>query len=402
MATPPNEITIASPPTTVDVASQILASMAALNGAVTDYNPGSQVRTFAEATGAVSERQGIWDQALAFQALVYSAMSLYGIFPGQAVASSGVALFETSNTVTPAPPASQNVTIPAGTIVGTNGGVQFQTTVTALLANGSSGVSVPVTAVIGGTGGNIPAGALTQIVTPVGYPLFVTNASGFAGGANAETPSQALARFAAVSRAIGLSSPGAIANAAIGVIASGTGEVVKFSTCYEPWIVAGSGAASGQALWQLYIDNGLGGASSGLIAAVTQKLNGGIASGATNSGGSQVGYRDAGVPFDVLAVVPLYANVTVIATVNNLVSTSIVQQAISSAVSGYFTLPFGATAEQPQISAAAANSSIGLLTSLAVSLYASGAPSTPVSGLTPFPYGRVILNNLTVTVTAAP
>src|SRR5580658_8696572 len=129
-------ITVAAPPTTYSAASQILAMMAALSGVVTDYNQGSQARTASESIGAVVEQQGIWAQAEAYQALIYSALSLFNILPVPATAASGVVTFSALS------PVAQNVPIPAGTLVQTNGGIQFATTIAVVLAAGNSNISV--------------------------------------------------------------------------------------------------------------------------------------------------------------------------------------------------------------------------------------------------------------------
>lgn len=387
-------ITVAAPPTTAGAASQLLALMAALSGTLTDYNTGSQIRTQSEAIGSVVEQQGIWAQAEAFQALVYSAMSLFGITAGQAVAASGVVTFSTSSAGTP-PPATQNVSIPAGTIVQTTGGIQFQTTTAATLSAGLGSINIPVTAVVAGAAGNVPAGAINTIISGLTYPLYVTNAAATANGADAQSAAQSLALFASQVAAIGLSSPVAIANAAIGV--NYGAESVVYSSLYEPWITAGAGAGSGTAGWDLYIDNGTGTASSGLIAAVVSKLTGGTVSGASNASGA-IGYRDAGVPYNVYAVTPTTANVAVSATVvSGTGLVALVSGAIATAVSGYFTLPFGAQAEQSQISAAISNAILGNITALTVALtYASGGGS--VDAVTTSPSGRVILGTLTQTL----
>lgn len=389
-------ITVASPPTATDVASQILATMAAESGVLTDYNQGSQIRTIAESIGAACETQGISFQAVAFQALVYSAMSLFSILPGVANFATGQATFSTSNLPSP-PPASQTVTIPASTIVATNGGIQYITAVVGILATGSSTVTVPIIAVLAGAAGNVPPGSILQIVSGLSYPLFVSNAAATTGGADAETPAQTLSRFTAAIAAIGLSTPVAIANSAIGVLSPDGTEQVIFSTLYEPWIAAGGGPGSGTAGWTLFIDNGTGNATSGLIGAVNAKVNGGSVSGASNAGGA-LGYRDAGVPYKILAVTPTRAVVVVSGIVDVLANASIVSGAIAQAVSGYFQLPFGTAAQQAQISAAAANAALGQLDSLAVFLMVSGS-ATPVSGVVPASSGRVILGSLQINLT---
>lgn len=393
-------ITVPSPPSTAAAAAQALATMAALSGILTDYNQGSNIRTIAEAFGANIEEQGIWAQALAFQALTYSAMSLFGVTPGVPVAASGIVTFSTSQVSGSAPPATQDVPIPAGTLVQTNGGVQFATTAAGFLGSGLGFTTVPVAAVVPGAAGNVGVNAVIQIITGLQYPLFVSNANPTTGGADAPSVSDSLAAFTAAVDAIGLSTPVAIANAAIGV--SFGSEVVKFSTLYEPWIAAGSGAGSGQALWQLFIDNGAGAASSGLVAAVDAKMRGGTTtSGASNASGA-TGYRDAGVPYQILPVTGTGATVAIsgslIAGVNSAIVGPLVQAAIQTAVSGYFTLPFGTPAQQANIAAAVANAALGNLSALTVSLYYTSAVGTPVSAVTTSPSGRVVLSSMSVTV----
>lgn len=376
-------ITVAAPPTTAAAASQILAAMAALSGVLTDYNPGSQVRTNAEAVGSVIEQQGIWAQTEAYQALVYSALSLFQITSTAATPGSGAVTFNASSPVT------QNIPIPAGTLVQTNGGTQFATTTAAILASGSTTVSVNVQAVIAGSAGNVPAGAIIQVVSALIYPLTVTNATPTGGGANQQSSASALAQFAAQVSAIGLSSPVAIANAGEGVTFGS--EVVMFTANVEPWILAGSGAGSGTAGWILVIDNGTGTASPGLINAVISKLNGGSVSGVATASGA-FGYRVAGVPYSVVSGVPTLAVVDVTGTVVSGTAQALVQSAMATAVSGYFTLPFGTAADQGQLAANVANAVAGQLVpgTFALSLYLSGSGS-PTNILSPPVSGRVVL-----------
>lgn len=225
----PQTITVAAPPSTDEVVAQMLSMMAALTGVITDYNQGSQIRTMATSVGSVTEQQGIWAQAQAYQALIYSALSLFGIQPGVAVPASGVVTFSTS--VSGSVPASQTVTIPAGTIVQTAGGVQFQTTSLVTLVSGATSINANIAAAVSGTAGNVGAGTVNTIISGLLYPLFVNNASAISGGSNAISAAQSFALFAAMVAAIGLSSPVAIANSAVGT-AYGS-EVVMFSTCFD-------------------------------------------------------------------------------------------------------------------------------------------------------------------------
>lgn len=80
------------------------------------------------------------------------------------------------------------VVIPQGTIVGTSGDncVRFLTDTSAILAAGSSSVTVPCTAESGGLEGNVAAHAVDIMITSVIGIDSVDNTNRFTGGADAE------------------------------------------------------------------------------------------------------------------------------------------------------------------------------------------------------------------------
>lgn len=372
----------------------MLSLMAALNGQATDYTQGSQIRTLAESVGAVTEMEGVAGQARALQALLYGALSLFGIQPATATFATGVVTFATSIPVSGAPNAPQAVAIPAGTLIQTAGGVQFSTLASAILASGTSSIIAGITATLAGAIGNVSSGAITGTpLTSIGYPLYVTNTAPTAGGGDAGTQSSALALFTAKIASLGLASPVAVANAAIGVAAIGTGEIVRYASTYEPWLAAGSGAGSGIAGFTLYVDNGTGGASVPLLTAVRNWINGSAAAG-------QSGYRPAGVPWVVAAVTPVYASAAVSGLLYpGLLATGSVAPAVTSGILSYFgSLGIApAAAYQPQIAAQAADAGLGAFQSLTVSLYYSGS-STPVPVVSGAVGTRVILASLSVSI----
>lgn len=386
--------TVASAPTTVEGASNLLSLMAALSGQSTDYVIGSQIRTLAEAVAAVDEMQGVADQALALQSLLYGALSLFGIQQATATFATGTVTFATSIPVSGAPNAPQAVAIPAGTLVQTAGGVQFSTLVSTILASGTASIIAGITATVAGAVGNVASGAITGTpLTSIGYPLYVTNTGPTAGGSDTGTQSSALALFTAKVASLGLASPVAVANAAIGVVATGTGEVVRYSSVYESWLAAGSGAGSGTAGFTLYVDNGTGGASTSLLTAVRNWINGSAAAG-------QSGYRPAGVPWSVVAVTPVFASAAVSGTLYpGLLATGSVAPAVTSGITSYFN-SIGiapAAAYQPQIAAQAADAGLGAFQALTVSLYYSGS-STPVPVVSGAVGTRVVLASLSVSI----
>lgn len=390
--------TVASVPSAVENATTMLSLIAALSGQPVDINVGSQVRTLAEAIGSVTEEQGISDQARAVQALAYGAMSLFGIGQSQATFATGTTYFATSLPVSGAPVAPQAVPIPSGTLMQTNGGVQFATTAAATLASGVSSVLVGIIATTAGSIGNVAASAITGTpLTSIGYPLYVSNPSATAGGANAGTQSAAMGQFTAKAASLGLSSPVAIANAAIGVLATGTGETVQFSSVYEPWIAAGSGAGSGTAGFTLFVDNGTGSASPSLITAVQSWISGSVAL-------NQSGYRPAGMPYTVSGTTPVYCSAAVSGTLfPGLLSSGSVVSAIASGVQNYFDAITiadnpGSIAQQSQIAARVADAGLGAFSSLTVNLYYSGS-GTPVAEVSGAVGTRVILTSVDVNIT---
>jgi len=371
--------TVPAYPTTNQVALAIIGLMGAQTGILTDFNPGSIIRTVAESIGSVVELQGLAERTQALQTMVYGSMAALGIQPLGATAATGIVTFTTPG------PASQPVSIPAGTLVQTNGGVQFSTTFGVVLASGSSTINAGVVAVSAGSIGNIAASGITQILSGVGYPVAVGNASATAGGANAESLGGTLARFAAAVAAPGLASPIAVANGPIG-LAFGS-ETVQFAACYEPWIAAGSGVGSGTAGFSLFIDDGTGSASSGLIAVVEAAIS------------ASPGFRPAGVPFNVLSTAPVYAVIGVSGSLLPAYASfsGSVSSGITSAVDTYVgSLPISGTLFLGNLSAVVGSAGEGQLSSFTVSL--SGTPGGGLTSLSPSYSGRVVIQSLSVYV----
>ena len=104
-----DSVTVATPPTTAEVAIQVVSYIAGQSGVVTDANIGSQVRTLAEAMGQVAETEGISAFALAVQAMMYGAFAALGIFPLPATQAVGVLQFSTG----PVDPPPATVVVPA-------------------------------------------------------------------------------------------------------------------------------------------------------------------------------------------------------------------------------------------------------------------------------------------------
>lgn len=372
-------------PTTDIVSATMLSYMAAQTGVLTDYEDGSQIRTLSESIGSVVEMESVIANALAVQAAVNSAYTVFNIVPYGATYSVGNATISTGTGTSP-PPASQNVTIPQGTAIQTGGGIQFQTSQAATLLSGTTSVSIPIIALSPGVAGNVPANTITSFVYALPYPLYVNNPLATTGGTSAELPSQTLARFTAKVLSLGLGTPVSIANACIGVSVPSTGETVMFSTVYEPWITT---PASG-AQFAVYIDNGSGSASTSLISAVQNTLNGSFALNLS-------GYRPAGVPYSTNAVTPLYCSVAISGTATIPSQATTLQTLVSTNVQAFMDgFNFGIGTSVPDIIGTVANVAIGQLTAINVVLYDS--TGTAVQTLSPSGYQRIVTTSISVTI----
>lgn len=390
MGAPPPTITIAAPPTTQEVALTLLQWMFSQTGTLTDYNIGSIVRTYAEAVGAVQEVEGVSSQAQAFQALVYSAYTAFGIVPLTGTSSAGSVTFSTLSNLPL--PAGLNVSIPAGTIVQAINGTQFSVSSSVILTSGMTSISTNVASSQTGSITNVVSGSIIYVSSSLSYPLAVINNGPTSGGTDVELPSQTLGRFTAFVQSLGLASPIAIAGSVIGVTYSNNGVVdtVEYSTCYEQWIIDTQNGLSDPTIgFTVYIDDGSGAPTTQLINTVYNYLsNGGVA-----------GFRPAGIPYSVASVIPVSASVSVTVTSLNPSLNPSIETAIEQAVQVYFaSLGFGEVAESTQLIAGIANVTFGQISSLQVELldYDSLIQTTVPPALTTTTTGSVTFPSSTI------
>jgi uncharacterized phage protein gp47/JayE len=364
-----NSQQIPAPINTTTVATNLLACMYGLTGQVTDATQGSIVRAWAESIGALSELVTAQNVANSLNTIVNQVYEVFGITPYPATAATGEVVFYTGNGAN----IPYSVNIPQGTIVATNSGVQFQTTQNATLIVGTSAVTVPIIATQTGPQGNVPANTIVQIINALPYPLFVTNPNQTTGGQTAETPQQTANRFAAKVQSLQQCTPLAIVNQAL-QITNGTERVVQ-AAVYEPWITNSSAGAG----FTLYIDNGSGTASSGLVLNVSSGIN-----------------APAGVPYIVAPVTPVSASVNITASVVSTYSNQeqLIYNNILTAVQQFFSeLQIGETLYASQLSAVVANAAPAQLSSLNVSVN-NGALSVNAQ------YNqRVVLSSITISLT---
>jgi uncharacterized phage protein gp47/JayE len=191
-------------PSQSDIASQILA---ALNVAEPDLDTsvGTTARKIIDSvanqiSGAYADNN--------VSAASNDVTNLTGTALDNYVAGFGMARFSAKNatglvifsrppslTATPLP----DVTIPGGTIIATTdtNPITFSVMFNAVLPSADLNISVPVVAVAGGNAGNVAAGNISVISTPVAGVSSVSNPLAMTGGADAESDQALIARFQA-------------------------------------------------------------------------------------------------------------------------------------------------------------------------------------------------------------
>ena len=299
---------------------------------VLDFTIGSVFVALAEAQGQTA----MWLQSLILQVLAWtraqtstgSALDLwlaqFGFSRLPGVPASGSVTMGAN--VAPASP----VPIPAGTTVQTVTGVQFLTTQAATLEPGSTSVSVPVTAVLSGTTGNVAAGTITQFVTAVPGIDTVTNPTAFTNGVNPESDSAVRSRFVTYIASLQKGTKLAVTAAVLGVQQGLTYNLVEFQT---------EAGVSALAYFYVVVNDGTGNPSSTLLQTIYNAID---------------AVKAAGIQFNVYGPTSVSANIGMAVTIAAGYQFSSVQSAIQTAVDQYIaTLPIGGTLYWSQLYAIA-------------------------------------------------
>ena len=181
-----------------DIVSQMVAALAASEPDL-DTSIGSVTRKILDAVAASISAASLDTQMLTYQydinsmtgAALDSFVQLFGMTRYPATRATGTVTYTRGA-------ATDVVTVAVSSQVGTaDGTVVVQTLTTGILDVAQLTVTVPVQAVLAGPGGNVSAGALTQLMTPVSEVTSVTNLSALSGGANQETDTQLQNRWKA-------------------------------------------------------------------------------------------------------------------------------------------------------------------------------------------------------------
>ena len=211
-----------------------------LQGEITDFNPGSVIRTFAE---AISYQIGVNSNIpnSLYQELedVYNAsfiststgddldklVELVGVTRTSAVSSAGVVTFYAQ----PAP--TSNISIPAGTQVSTQpddsgARIVFTTTANATLLTATTSVDVSIQAQTAGILGNVDIGKVTFLVDSIFGITSLNNVLAITGGSDQETDDALRERAKGAVEVSGNATSEALRLAVLGV--AGVGSVTVF------------------------------------------------------------------------------------------------------------------------------------------------------------------------------
>lgn len=260
------------------IVSGIATATQAAASSLLDFGVGSILRALAQAVAG----QLLWLQAIVLQVLTLTRAATsvgadldswcadFGFYRLPAKAATGQVTFSRFT-------ATQQALVPVGATVQTADGSQsFSVTVDTsnsaydaglggyvILANTSS-VNVPVQAVAGGSGGNVQAGAISVITSPIAGVDTVTNSAGFLNGADAEPDADFRARFVLFLASLSRATKAAIGSAVRGV-QQGLNYTITENENYD--------GSDNQGYFYVVVDDGTGQASADLLSKVNAAID---------------------------------------------------------------------------------------------------------------------------------
>lgn len=224
------------------------------------------------------------------------------------------------------------------------------------LAIGTASIAVPVRDLETGTGGNVAAGALTRLTTPIQYIDTVTNALAFTTGIDAETDAALRERFVAYIQSLARATAGAIG------FAVGTVEGVKSYSLVENQQVLGG---TDYGFFYVVVDDGTGSPSSTLLDTVYAAID---------------AYRPVGSRFTVVGPTLQAVNVSATLTVAAGYVKSDVAAAAKAAVTAHLaSLELGATLYYTKLAQVIYDSSPGIVNVTSLLAAAGTADVTPAN-----------------------
>ena len=361
-----------TPLTAEEITSDILTDIAAASSALTDANPGSVISAIAASVAVEDEKIYANIVTETDQGIRSSLYTTLKVTTAPATEAYGFATFSLPSALTTTTP------IPQGTVVSvSNLSLSYVTQADASIASGATSTSVTVLCETAGTVGNIPASALSQIVSPPSVTgvsgLTVTNNYAFTNGQNAETEAEKAARAQQELARLHRGDKEALEYGALQAVVTSTssGNVI------EQVISSQAVASTTVGEVTLYIYNGTaygaatGAASAALVTQAQNEINGYIdASGVTH-----YGWLVPGQIVTVTAAAEIQVTVTATLTLESTYVLSQVEAGVNTALSRYFsTLGIGGAVSAAEISRA-------ILSTQGVVDVVLTAPSATIAGV---------------------
>jgi len=310
------------------LSASMMNLMASVQDVITDFNIGSVNRTLLEAVALELEEIYYRTYAGILDGIPSGVYEAFGYGRRPAAPAVGNVTFSRTD------PAAQDYVIAAGTLVTTETGIRFATTINAQILAGNLSVSVPVVAETSGSTGNVAANSVTLFTSAVLGIETVANPAGMSGGADEESADAQQTRFAEFIVSLARSPVNGLeAGAKTALLTDVTSglvtERVTLAKVVEPYLTD-LGAPIG--LVTLYIDNGAGSASDELVAQAQKVIDGYV-----DADGIQViGYRAAGIVVTVTAVTLSSQDITAFITLEAGADRTTVNAALLNAITALF------------------------------------------------------------------
>ena len=277
---------------------------------ITDLNEGSVIRSFCEAVALEIEQLYIKTRVGFDRELKSVPFYAFNFTKEGAQKASGTVKFSRTGT-------SGTIDIPAGTLIATADGIQFETTEDGFIQDGeteSQGINIK--AVEEGRDSNVPANTIDTIITPISGVEGVYNPTSTTGGQDEESDAEYLKRFQEFIEGLGKSNKAGLIAGAKSVEGVRSASVVEHFPPEAGYNVT------------VYIDDGAGNASQDLIDAVKSVLIGDRTSG-------NPGYKAGGINLRVLAPTKVTIDVAVEITDDGTFSQATIEYNVKQAIENY-------------------------------------------------------------------
>lgn len=204
----------------------------------------------------------------------------------------------------------------------------YSTLVEAILINAHNSIDVGVSADVAGSVGNVSAGRISRILTPINHIASVYNYAALTNGSDLENQEQRSVRFRRFVQNLARSPLGGIESGAMSAqILDGDGaiqEAVRFAVAIEPPNTLGRVA--------VYVDNGGGTATVELVALAQKIIDGYVGIDSVRV----PGYKAAGIVATVSAIQSIAVAVSVNIELASGFSFTAVETAIQETVEDFF------------------------------------------------------------------